>query len=306
MKLVIQIILFVSFISLFAQKKDNIEKIRASGNSLIEFPSSKSKDEIQKEAREKAIINALQKAFGEVVFRDNKTMVKNITTGNVAETKTHFEMHGNTIVKGRLLEVISEHFEEVTSEIDIDGRKFSVSLMQCNVEIWAAPVSEPKFDIQSYPVLNGTRKTYEFNSMEELNLFFKSPVSGYVSVYYHDILKEKVFRILPEKTDDMNYETGFPILPDRNYIFFEKAGYKLYTEELLSSDRMYVIFSQTPNVKPSLELLDSVSILDKQYVDKGYTLPIGLSQDKFHKWLNDTRYRSNDMYVEYININIKK
>lgn len=310
------ILLFFSLLCVVGQKT-----IKTSGEAQVELTETRSRQEVKEEARELATVNALEKAFGRVIIQGNSTYISNINTGEKTETNSVFNMIANTSVKGEVVEVTSEKYEDVKGYKVIDGKKIEVTEIKCEITIRARELTEPPIDFATYPLActNIKCRTTSFIEKDDFFIYFLSPISGYVSVYLDD--GEYSQRLLPYRNMPVEYESGMPIMADREYIFFSREPehnyfkdedfkedvYTLYSDSKKDINRLFIIFSKTPLNKPKLENNVQIEQLTEQEMAEGYTMPKALKSEDFQKWLNKCRsYRKDDMQVDIIDITITK
>ena len=148
----------------------------------------------------------------------------------------------------------------------------------------------PKADIE-YVVLNCPDKscrTEDFFDDEQLYLYFKSPVDGYVSVYVDE--GDFTYRLLPYVIMGENYQSGVFVKADTEYLFFSDQSnpfreavvdeIEMFTNKNIEYNTIYVVFAEDKFVKPRLS--------QKQEVD-GRILPKSLMSDDFQQWLIGNR-----------------
>ena len=297
------------------------QTVKTSGEAQVELTENRSRQDVKKEAKDMATVNALERAFGSVIIQGNSTYISNINTGEKTETNSVFNMIANTSVKGEVVEVISEKYEDVKGYKVIDGKKIEVTDILCKITIKARELAEPPVDFTTFPLActNINCKTTSFTENDDFFLYFLSPISGYLSVYLDDEGYSQ--RLLPYKNMPVEYESGMPVKADREYIFFSKEaehnyfedkdfeedGYRLYSDSKKDINRLFIIFSKTPLNKPKLVSNTKTGQLTKQELDEGYTMPKALKSENFQKWLNKNRsYREKDMQVDIIDITITK
>ena len=87
--------------------------VKTSGEAQVEWPDTKSRNQVQQEAKDLATIDALERAFGRVIVQGNSTYLTNLNTGEQTETRSVFNMIANTSVKGEVLDVLNENYKEV-------------------------------------------------------------------------------------------------------------------------------------------------------------------------------------------------
>jgi len=310
------ILLFLPFSFVIGQKT-----VKTSGEAQVELTETRSRQEVKKEVMDMAIVNALEKAFGRVIIQGNSTYISNINTGEKTETNSVFNMIANTSVKGEVVEVINEKYEDVKGYKVIDGKKIEVTEILCKITIRARELTDPPIDFTTFPLActNIKCKTTSFTENDDFFLYFLSPISGYVSVYLDD--GEYSQCLLPYRNIPVEYESGIPVKADREFIFFsrepehnylkdedfEEDVYTLYSDSKKDINRLFIIFSKTPLNKPKLENNVKIEQLTEQEMAEGYTMPKALKSEDFQKWLNKCRsYRKNDMQVEIIDITITK
>ena len=314
---VIFLLCLVWQISPLAAQKSHIETV--DGKAQVEFPAFKSRLEVEQVAFDKALVNALEKAFGTAVIQGNSTYMKNFQTGETVETSTVFNMIANTYVKGEVLEVLKKEFDEIEGEMEIGGKKKMVKELRCTVRIKARELTENIPTCEAFPLdcpNKRCRKT-EFRIDDPLYLYFSPPSDGYLSVFLDD--GQVAQCLLPYMRLPKSYENGVPVAANKNYIFFspdEKLNYfeskaytdsyQLYTDKLHEQNRLFIIFSPTPLEAPVLKAgmnMESLSDFEK---DKGYQVPRAMESEKFQDWLIKSRLRKTDLGVKTIDITISK
>jgi len=293
--LLILIILFTK--SLFGQSNIKTE----TGIFETELSNNESKDAAKKRAKEGAIINALEKAFGTAVFQGNSLFVKNITTGEKTQTTTGFNTIAETYVKGEVIEQLNIEFSEIPFEKIINKKKEFGTIIKCQLKIKAAEYSEPtaNFDAFSLNCTDTTNcKTTSFKRNEDFFLYFKSPKNGYVAVFIDD--NESSSLLFPYVTNREKYYDGYPIIQNKEYVLFSKEKQfnpeKLIVDELTwetreNLEKLTIIFS--PN---KFDLPDLKS-------KKSYEIPQSLPSTEFNKWLIQLRKKSKEIEIKKIVLN---
>lgn len=313
---ILNILLIVSPFILFSQ-----QPVKTSGEAQVELTENRSRQDVKKEAKDMATVNALEKAFGSVIIQGNSTYISNVNTGEKTETNSVFNMIANTSVKGEVVEVIDEKYEDVKGYKVIDGKKIEVTDILCKITIKARELAEPAIDFTTFPLActNINCKTTSFKENDDFFLYFVSPITGYLSVYLDD--GEYSQCLLPYRNMPVEYESGMSVKADREYIFFSRQPehnyfedkdfnedvYTLYSDSKKDINRLFIIFSKTLLNKPKLDDNVKTNQLTEQEIDEGYTMPKTLKSEDFQKWLNKCRsYREKDMQVDIIDITITK
>jgi hypothetical protein len=289
------------------------------GSAQVEFPDYKSRQQVEKEAEDQAIINALENAFGRAVIESNSTYLSNINTGKKVETNTCFNMIANTLVKGEVLNVLDKKCEEVPGIKLSDGRKIPVKDLKCTVKIEARELSEslPEFESSPLACIHIKCKTTGFKNNDPFYLYFKSPVSGFLTVFLDDGKKSQ--RLLPYQGMTGKYEDEVPINADQEYYLFSREKqysyfgddnqadeYNMVAETIQDQNRIFIVFSTTPIPKPGLKEgmgIEELSDFEKQ---GGWKVPKALSSEDFQGWLIKNRIHNRNISVKTIDITITK
>lgn len=148
---------------------------------------------------------------------------------------------------------------------------------------------------------NGTEEKFEsseFRSGDDMYLYFKSPVDGYLAVYLLDETEQTVYCLLPYKASS---EGTYQIEHDRPYILFSAKNesdtscvvdeYTMTCTREVEFNDIYVIFSPNPFTKA----------ISNEFENE--ILPRQLSFKDFQKWL--VKNRKRDSQVSIINKHIK-
>jgi hypothetical protein len=296
-----QVLIFLLFIliQLAVSSQANI-KIET-GFFETELYNNESKDVAKKRAKQGAIINALEKAFGTAVFQGNSLFIKNKTTGQKVETMTGFNTIAETYVKGEVIEELNIEFSEISFEKRINNKKELGTIIKCEVKIKATEYSEPtaNFDAFSLNCTDTTScKTTSFKKNEDFFLYFKSPKNGYLSIFIDD--NESSSLLFPYVSNREKYYDGYPIVQNKAYFLFTKEKQfntdKLLVDELSwetreNLEKLTIIFSPNKFDLPDLKSKKSNSI------------PQSLPSVDFNKWLIQLRKKSKEIEIKKIVLN---
>jgi len=267
---------------------------RAIGEAEIILQNNMSYDEACRMAIQQAMISAINNEFG--------TYVEQTTNMRIAEGKSTFYIIGTTKVLGQWVKDITppkcvRKGNEMTSVV-------------CKVEGLVRPASpKPILEYRLLNLPNPAASTTVFYNEEDLYLYFKSPVRGYLSVFIAQ--DDSTQRILPSEGGDGQMVDGILIEADRDYLFFD-PNHSCFgntpVDELVLFTRnveqpeyntVYIVFSEQKYAKP---------VLEKGGKWKRYRLPMQLSNNAFQSWLTDNRVMSlsfQDIAIP-ITINPKK
>ncbi|MBN2757978.1 MAG: hypothetical protein JXR51_12445 [Bacteroidales bacterium] len=315
------IILFLILIfSIQILKSQEINVIKAKGEALIQwYPEIESLNAAKERAYEKAKINALENEYGTLVVQGNSVYIENKNTGEKTETNTVFKMIGNIAVKGEIIEIIKTDYKEIKKKEKVNGKKSEITYIECKVILSSKEIVDTKIDIEAYPLNSNKliRPVTDFYEGDDLFLFFRSPVNGFLTVYLDD--NKDAQCLLPYRKMPKGMEEAFPIEADKDYVFFSdlpnhnyfnddffaEDTYELYASTEKDLNRMYVIFSKSPLNK--LILKESENNKLKVEIDKeNYELPKVIDSDTFQKWLIKIQQIRNDLIIKNILISIEK
>ncbi len=159
-----------------------------------------------------------------------------------------------------------------------------------------------------YEILNApfiSARTTSFLNDEQLYLYFKSPVDGFLSVYLDD--GSMTYRLLPDTYSPELFMSGAYVKGDLEYIFFAPGNNKLpqpdveeylmFTNKEIEYNSIYIVFSEDKFVKPILSGEEKVA---------ERVLPKSLSTNKFQKWLSDNRASSESFQDIRIKVSIEQ
>lgn len=250
---------------------------------------SHSPEDCRRYALEYARIQALANAFGTMVTQDT------YSNDNVAadgRESSFFSQLNSMEVKGEW--IADEEDPKYESRLDSDGNY----IVTCTVVGKARAISNETVDFMATVLKNGTELKFadtRFRSGDDLYLYFKAPVDGYVAVF---LVAERnnVYCLLPYMG---NGSGQMRVRHNKEYVFFDSS--KSYdnagtVDELVMTadgeierDQLYVVFSPNPFVKT----------VDH---DSGEGLPRSLSMEEFRKWLVNCRRKDLKMNVKIMNL----
>ncbi len=314
--LILLVILFSS-----AKAQEN-KVIKAKGKALVQYyPDVESLNATKDRALQLAKINALENVYGVLVIQGNTVYIENKKTGEKVETNTTFKMIGSTAVKGEIIQVVKTDFKEIKKKEKGSGlKKKTITYIECKVELHTKELKNTKIEIESFP-LNTTKiikPITDFYEGNDLFLYFRSPVNGFLTVYLDD--DDNAQCLLPYTKMPKGYEEAMPIVADKEYLFFSdkpefnyfkeddffaEDTYELYSNSEKDINRLYVIFSKKPLNKPILKKDGNKEILLK--LDKeDYTLPRVIKSGNFQEWLLKIQQIRDDLVIKNIMISIEK
>ena len=287
MRLGILLLGLLSFsVALFGQKT---EKVRAEYTYFA--PENVSVEEAKRIALERAKLQAVADAFGTIVAQDNATLV----TNRNGQSNTDFFSVGTSEVKGEWIETIGEPKYQIMYQDNM----LSVSVV---VSGRIREVANTTIDYECKVLCNGTDLKHEntsFKNGDDLYLYFRSPVDGFLTVYLLDETLKTVYALLPYKYSS---KPAFEVKHDEGYVLFsskhnvddgnEVDEYTMTCGTQAEYNTIFVIFSPNPFTK----VVSS---------DSKELLPREVSFADFQKWLSKKRSQDNDLRVKKISITIQ-
>lgn len=282
------VFILLTLMNLLTISAQKIEKVH--GEYTYHVPDNISLEEGKRTALERAKIQALADAFGTLVSQSNSTIVKNEN----GKSSVDFLSIGGSNVKGEWIETIGEPKFEIfyesnmlTIKVTIDGK--------------AREIKNAAIDFEAKLLRNGTEEkneSDEFRNGDDLYLYFKSPINGYLAVYLLDENTQQVFCLLPYKSSG---EPAYKIIHDKPYVFFscqkaeenpsEVDEYTMTCEHSMEQNTIYIVFS--PNM------------FAKAFAEDGNAgLPRQLSLKEFQKWLGKCKSKDTAIRIQYFTLKI--
>jgi hypothetical protein len=294
----------------------DIKVVQTKGKAQVQwYPERESLTQAKDNALERAKINALENAFGTLVMEGNSIYIENKKTGEKVETNSTFKMIGNTAVKGEIIQVLKTDIKETKRKEKINRKKVEITYIDCEIWLEAKELTDTKIDVVAYP-LNSTkiiRPNTAFYEGDDLFLYFKSPVNGFVTVFLDDSKQAQC--LLPYRKMPKGMEEAMPVVADKEYIFFsDKREHNYFEDDFFAEDaysltsdsekdlnELYVIFSKQPLNKPFLNQAGTGTT-------KVELLPRVVNSDTFKEWLIKIQQTRRDIQIvkEIISIEKKK
>lgn len=281
------IFLLMPLLSTFAQK---IERVH--GEYAYQVPDNISLEEGKRTALERAKIQALADAFGTLVSQSNSTIVKN----EEGKSSVDFLSIGGSDVKGEWIETLGEPKFDIFYEND-------ALIIKATIDGKAREIKNASIDFEAKLLRNGTDLKFEsdeFRNGDDLYLYFKSSINGYLAVYLLDETTQQVFCLLPYKSSG---EPAYTIGHDKPYVFFscQKADrnpnavdeYNMTCEHSLEQNTIYIVFSPNMFAKANTKNEDA-------------GLPRQLPLKEFLRWLGKCKTKDTEAQIKSITIKIYK
>lgn len=276
----LSLILFLLTVACYAQRT---EKVYAEYTYIV--PENVTLEDSYRIALDRAKTQAIADVFGTVVSQNNTTFITNTNS----ESKIDFTSIGSSETKGEWIETIGEpKFEKGFGD---DGQMW----VKCAVEGVIREIVGTKVDLIVKVLRNGVEERFEdtdFLSGDEMYLYFKSPMNGFVAIYLVEETKKSVSCLLPYYS---SHDAVQSIEHDKEYIFFsEKTAHpderSIVDEYVMTCDSdierndIYIVFS--PNV-----------FAKANSTETNRNLPRQLKWNEFYEWLANNRKKDKDFQV---------
>lgn len=281
------LLMLLNLLSVSAQK---IKKVHC--EYTYHVPDNVSLEEGKRTALERAKIQALADAFGTLVTQNNSTIVKNEN----GQSTIDFLSIGGSDVKGEWIQTVGEPIFDIFYE----GNMLTIKV---SVDGKAREIKNASIDFEAKLLRNGTDEKFEsdeFKNGDDLYLYFKSPVNGYLAVYLLDENTQQVFCLLPYKSSG---EPAYKIIHDKPYVFFscqkaeetpnEVDEYTMTCEHSVEQNTIYIVFSPNMFAKVFAE-------------DESVGLPRQLPLKEFRKWLGRCKAKDINLKGTIKQITIKR
>lgn len=285
--------LIFAFLLLAALPAQSQKIKKVCGEYTYYVPEDVPRSQAMRIALNRARIQALADEFGTVVSQTNSGYQKN----DNGQTDSHFFSIDATEVKGEW--IADEGTPEYTYDMNPEDGTLVITCRVCGK---AREIVNAQTDITVKVLRNGTEEKYEsdtFTSGDDMYLYFRSPVDGYLAVYLVDETPA-AYCLLPYRRDGDGQQE---VKHGQEYVFFSPhhAGkdaavldeYTLTCARELEHNQLYVIFSSQPFTKA----------LDRQEHD---LIPRQLSYEDFTRWMVDCRKKDTKMGIVVKELTIKK
>ena len=245
---------------------------------------------------ELAMQNAVEKAFGRKVGVRNRLNIGNKN----GESSSDFSSYGWNLVNGTWIETIGK--PQIKRTFDDDGHiVFSCTItgkvkkgIDDTVDFEVKALKDPNNLMSESSEFYGS--TAGDNRGENLYLYFKSPVAGYLNVYVVDEDNGIAYCLLPER-DDVN--GTYNVKRNREYCFFkgkdtnsDRTGKVYFTcEKEIEHNTIHVVFSPREFLTSRLDTHDDDFLAD--------SLPLS----DYETWF--ARLSARDSQVKRVSIPIK-
>lgn len=257
-------------------------------------PESMSPEEAKRIALERAKIQAIADEYGTDMSQNNSIVI-NTTNG---DTDSQFYSFMQSAIKGEWIETIGSPKFNITFED-------RCVVVECKVEGRIKELSKKIVDLEILTLRNAPNvnfNTTEFKDGDELFLFFKSPISGYLNIFLLSNDDDSAFCLLPYKR---NQEGSFHVEADQEYYLFSRDKglnnkneidqYTLSASSAKEFNDLIIIFSPHEFNKSNLKSAQKMT-----------SVPRYTTLNKFHEWLSKLKTRNDDITTSTITLTISK
>ena len=245
-----------------------------------EVPLNRAKQIAIDKARNEAIANE----FGQVVSQSTNTTIHSSGTQSSVQSDSYVSTESKAIWLSDTKE------PEVSIAYENDVMVITASVCGKAREL---KMAEVELKMQ---VLNNGFESEQFRSNDKVSIMFKSPVSGYVAIFFRDDNAGMIYCMMPYENED---GTAREVKSNKEYIYLstEDPVYPyqeetiLVTEKTVEFDTFILVFSKKDFSMPSSEA--------------GEFVP-ELSVEDFQKWLRKNRINDETMQTIEKSIQIHK
>lgn len=283
----IPILILISVTAAFAEKTYTVKAAYtyyASPNESVE--------DAKRKALDIAKIEAIASKFGAVVLQQTSSQ----QSSENGKFKSRFHSTGGTEILGEWIETTS------SPEYDIQYID-NILVVSVNLKGKIREIRRNGIDFVAKALKNGTDLKFEdneFSNDDDLFLYFRTPVKGYVAAFLLDEAAAECFCLLPYKKQD-----GRPMAvnKDTDYIFFSETvadkhtkglvdEYTLTAENGIEYNTLYVVFSPNEFARPTTQ--GNASEL----------IPVSSPINDFLEWVSKQRSRNKEFNCVTIPLSI--
>lgn len=291
-------LIFFIALNLIAAGQDSGKIKRVSGKGEVEQLSNMTEEEAKAAALNRAKIEALANEFGTYVSKTEQTLIE--------EGKTTYNALAFMDVKGEIVETIKNECKKFTRDDETWWR--------CEFEGKARERKAATIDLEHRVLgcLDKDCNKTDFNTGEDIFLYFQSPVNGYISAYLLD--HANAYCLLPYARMDGK---GFEVKANESYFLFSKKypyhlpayqvdEYQVYTEKSSEINTLVLIFSPSVYYSPRMTEGELAPPAVRNYLGDNVKLPRELPIKNFETWIAENKSKSEEFIDIRKSIFIKK
>lgn len=240
-------------------------------------------------ALQRAKIKAIEETFGVNVSESAAAISSALFDDN------YFSSYTSSSIKGEWIETIGEPIFEYM----FDDR---TPVITCTVEGLVKEIVGIRTDYEVKVLKNSPNERFasnDFKNGDEMYVYFKSPIAGYLNIFLlcHD--DDTALCLLPYRESQQGI---FKVEADKEYFLFSKDKatidseivdeYTLTSERPMEFNDVVVIFSPDEYNKVSLKVKEDLTAIKETSIDK------------FNKWIAKLQTTNNNITLRTIPINI--
>ena len=245
-----------------------------------ETPLNRAKQIAIDKARNEAIANE----FGQVVSQSTTTTI------HTSDTKSEIQSDSYASTESKAIWLSDTKEPEVSIAYENDVLVITASV--CG-KVRELKTAEVELKMQ---VLNNGFESNQFKNNDKVSITFKSPVSGYVAIFFRDDNAGIISCMMPYENEDgtareVKSNTEYTYLSTADPLYPYQEATILVTEKPTEFDTFILIFSKKDFSMPASDMGD--------YVPE-------LSVEDFHEWLCKNRIHDETMQTIEETIQINK
>ncbi|MDE6696433.1 MAG: hypothetical protein K2K25_06095 [Muribaculaceae bacterium] len=247
------------------------------------------------EAEEIALLRAKIQAIEETFVTTVSESASSINSTQLDED--FFSSYSNSSLKGEWIETIDGYPK---FKYEFNDRR---PIVTCTIEGYVKEITGIRTEFEAVTLKNSPNIRFtsnEFSDGDDMFLYFKSPIGGYLNIFLLCLDDDTALCLLPYKESK---DGTYRVEADKEYFFFskEKANnlhelvdeYTLTAERPVEVNEVVIIFSPDKFNKVSLNLKEEDLTAIKE-----------TSIGKFNKWLAKLQAKYNDITLNKISIKI--
>jgi hypothetical protein len=284
--------------------------VKSDGEYQMRIEKNMTQQFAEEKCIELARLEAIRKAFGDVIIQGNSTFIQN-KSGEKVESQNVFNFFSDTYVNGEWIKDLNKPSIEFLNQ---DNERWIKVKVTCIVRPLRPSIVNFTNSTASCPDIKCS--TEQFNDGQDFFVHFKSPIKGYLAIYLDDPNDKTTYRILPYK----KYKSlsAIEIEADKEYVFFSKKHdyfsdpqgidelvMTLTDKNTAEINKLFILFSPTIPLDKPILFTAAQSQAQLENTKDDYDVPSYLSSEKFQEWLQQTRSRNKEMEFKSFIVNIR-
>jgi len=271
----------------------------------MKLESSSNLERAKIDCIERAKANAIKRIFGELLIQGNTTYLRNTQTSSKVETLSRFNMIADSWVNGEWVEDLQNpeiSVETINKEVWINAK------VKGNIRELTSEKIDFKVITAECPKISC--ETESFHEGDDFYIVFKSPVSGYLSIFLDDPFNNTTYMIFPYQA--MLDSSQIFMERDKEYVLFDPKLKGVPDPSLIDEMTISLANKEQPEINKLFVLFSPNTILKKPQLDQRKTfdqvnnvfLPSKMKSDDFQMWVAKLRSKFKDVQFSYKYINL--